>query len=292
MTRKQTIVLAVAGVALLAVSRAQAGFTWSDGDLLVDYRDVTTTSDPDVTIDLGNVNTFVSTITGLSGGTAVLDTVSGVTPTTGYTATYAWSDVTGLLGTPASGNLIGFTAGTGTQDANNTLWLTRSISAPNADGTGLTMSAQQGNAAQNTTYLALKTIGNTAGASGTQLANSSANAVSLASGTAGSYQLKGQATGNPALINYAGSQNTAGGAGGPIEIKQNGTTTTYSALWEVPDSGTGSDTYLGYFTYKPTGELDFTAATVATPEPSTYALFGLGGVLAFLFRRKLRALAV
>jgi hypothetical protein len=67
MTKKQTLGLAAAVAALLAGSQAQAQFTFANGDLLLNFRDVSSTGDADVTVDVGNVNTFVSTIAALPG---------------------------------------------------------------------------------------------------------------------------------------------------------------------------------------------------------------------------------
>ena len=64
--------------------------------------------------------------------------------------------------------------------------------------------------------------------------------------------------------------------------------TVYEALWEVPQSGHGSDIYEGYFTFQQNGQLSFTGAS-AVPEPSTYALLVGTGVLALAMRRKVRA---
>jgi len=73
--------LAMAGLALIAGSQAQAASTsnlsYSDNDLLLNFRDAVDDSGSDVTVDLGNVNTFLSTVNGLSGSYAVLDSGTG-----------------------------------------------------------------------------------------------------------------------------------------------------------------------------------------------------------------------
>jgi len=292
MTKKQTLGLAAAVAALLAGSQAKAQFTYASDDLLLNFRDVTSPTDADVTVDVGNVNTFVSTIAALPGGAAVLDTVSGVTPTAGYTATFSGDAITGASGVfgPASaGNVVGFTAVAGFPGVSgtHTLWITRQISGPSSDGTGLIPSQQGANtSAQATTANAIRSIGTNAGVSGTILANSSANAVTVSSASANSFQSKAQAPANPALISFNNNQPVQGNQA-YLELQQDGSGPFYSALWEVPPTGSGSDTYEGYFTDQPSGEVDF---TVATPEPSTYALLGVSAIVGLAFRRKIRAL--
>jgi hypothetical protein len=293
MTTKQTLMLAMTGAALVAGSQAQAQ-SFND-ELFLDFRDVSHTADDNATIDLGNVNTFVSTLAALPGATAALDTVGGVNLTPGYTATFANTALIGsgsLYGTPASNNKIGFSAGAG-NGSTDTLYLTRQISAPNLTGTGLTQSAQQGSTAQNSTYLALRGIGlGTQSLSASQLAGSQPNAYDVPSGISQSYQKEGQGVGLPAIISYGGSQSTASGAGGLLE-GQLSTATIYEALWQVPSTDNGgngvNDVYEGYFTFKPSGEVDFTT-TPSVPEPATYAFVAGLGLLALAARRQFRAL--
>lgn len=293
MMKKQTVGLVIAA-ALFAGSQAQAQFTYASDDLLLNFRDVSATTDPDVTVDVGNVTTFVNTITALPGGTAVLDTVTGVTPTSGYTATFSGDAImgtSGLYGQAASGNIVGLTAVAGFPGVSGThiLWLTRQITAPDPTGSSSTPSSQQANTGfQASTANIIRTVGTNAGISGTRLANSSANAVTVASGNASSFQTKAQASGNPGLINFNGNQPVQGNQAS-LELQQDGSGAFYSALWEVPPTGSGSDTYEGYFTFQPSGEVDFTAAA-SVPEPSTYALLGLSAFAGFAFRRKIRAL--
>ena len=121
------------------------------------------------------------------------------------------------------------------------------------------------------------------------MAGSGANAESYASGNANSYQSQAQDSGNPSEIDYGGSQSVASHAGGVLESQVTGSADVYEALWEVPVKGTGSDTYEGYFTFQPDGEIDFT--TVASvPEPSTYVLLVVTGVAGLAFRRQIRSL--
>ena len=63
-----------------------------------------------------------------------------------------------------------------------------------------------------------------------------------------------------------------------------GSSPIVSDLFEYLPSGGGVN-YVGDFTFNPNGTLDFTAAPATVPEPSTWALFGVAGLLAVTFRR-------
>jgi PEP-CTERM motif len=285
MYKKQSIMLAVTGILLAAASQASAQNTYNNEDLLLNFRNYTTQTDPNVTIDLGNVNSFVSSVQALPGGTAVLDSGTGFTAS--FSTGFSYADLTGLLGAPSAGNEIGFSAaaadGTG---GTGLLYLTRKQTSPGVPPTF--PSGQQPLTAQAATASAIALIGQET-TTGTTLPDSGANSVSYSSGDPDSYQQQAQDPANSFTIDYGGSQLTTTGQGGKIELQQNGAGDLYEALWEVPTTDSGnSDTYEGYFTFQPDGEIDFTTTTV--PEPSTYALLVVTGTLAFAFRRRIRRL--
>jgi hypothetical protein len=296
MKKNQTIMLALAGAMFVVAPRTFAQITYNNEDLLLNFRSITTQSDPNVTVDLGNVNTFVSTVAALPGGTAVLDSGTGFTAS--LSTGFSYAGLTGAVGTPASGNVVGFSAEAADSTGSGLLFLTR------AQTTGtLTppthVSFQQSLTAQANTATAIHGIGLEASANPslspvptvTTLAGSSANAVSYKSSDPQSYQTEGQASvGNPNSISFGGSQNIQTGAGGLIESTVNGSGNVYEALWEVPVTGTGSDVYEGFFTFQTDGEIDFTTAAVAAvPEPSTYGILAGLGLLAVSVRRQFRS---
>ncbi len=275
----------MAGAALVLAFQAQGQVTaFVDQDLLLNFRAVDSQTPPNVVVDLGNINTFLSTVASV-GGTAVLDE-PGVTA--GYTTQFTASDLISTLGTPSSGNVLGFSAAAEIANPDNTLYLTRVISGPSADGSGLTASAKQSGTAQSATSQAITVIGagyNT----GVQLG--SGNAATVSAGDPNSYY--SQAVDGTGTMNYKASQNSAAGAGGLLEGAQDGSGNVYLALWEVPPTVSRSnpgvaDTYEGYFTFQTDGEVDFTAASAA-PEPSTYALLIGSAAGAWAMRRKKRA---
>jgi hypothetical protein len=313
MTKKQTLLLAVAGASLLAGTQAQAAF--ANLDLLLNLRNITDNATGNtiatVTVDLGNVNTFVSTVSGL-GGFAVLNSgttaVSGGTYTATYTgATFSGDSVTALLGQSGANNQVGLTAVSGST-VTSELWESRQIVAttgvgglPDQADAQATAPTMQGSGPQGLAATSIADIGNTgpgdSHSSGTtQLANSTTGKAWVsAAGNANGFQLQGQAPSNPALINFNGHIPVQG-TQEPLELAQTGSVSLYSALWAVP-TGSGSapnSDLLGYFTYKPDGEVDFStvfAAVAPVPEPATYAFFAGLGLLGLVARRQLRALA-
>jgi hypothetical protein len=293
MNKKQSVMLALTGAALVAASQAQAQ-TFNNQDLLLDFRNTAAISSPNVTVDEGNVGSFVSAVAALpgSGGysTAVLDTGTGFTATTaaGLQAGFSYAS----LASAVAGSAIGFSAAA-EDNSSETLWLTR-IQTSSTYGFPTKQSVQQGAATQGQTATAIANIGEEfAGLNldQTQLGGSGVNAQSYPSGDNYSYQTQGEGAGTPNIINYNGNQNTAAPAGGVLEIPKPSTGSSYLALEEVPVLTTGADVYEGFFTFKSDGEIDFTTATVsAVPEPATYGLLAGLGLLAVAMRRQFRSM--
>lgn len=281
MIKKHSTILALTGVALLAAGQVHAANTYSAGDLLLDFRTATSTpGTTDVTVDEGNVSTFVTQAAN-DGGTVVLDNGGTYSATAGLQASsFSGASLISLLGTPASGNPVGFSAAAVV--GGTTLFLSRAQSSASLTPPA-THSQQQAASTQNLTGTDIASIGlETESAGATTLNGSSANAEEYSSSDAHSYQAEGEAAATtPNIISYKGSQNTVAGAGGLIESLQTGSGNIYEALWEVPPTGAGSDTYEGYFTFKPDGEVDFTTTAAAVPEvPATGMIAGVGMLVA------------
>jgi hypothetical protein len=293
MNKNQKIMLALAGAGLMAACQAQAQIgTYNDNDLLLNFRNSSTDSGNDVEVDLGNIGSFLTTVG--AGDTAVLDSGTGYntsTFTTQFTGASLISTVGGAGQTDASE--IGFSAaaenlsGTATPSTGlNTLWLTRQITS-SQESTGGTASFQGSAAAQNKTAQDIADIGFEASSSGTGTALTGAgNAGVVLDSDTLSYHTLASTTASPDIISYNG--NVTGTGTSPIDATPS-SGTVYEALWEVPVSGAGSDTYEGFFTFNQNGEVDFTEAS-AVPEPSTYALLAATALLALVFRRQLRSL--
>jgi hypothetical protein len=125
--------------------------------------------------------------------------------------------------------------------------------------------------AQNLVAARIANIGVGANA-GTILAQGEATVPGATSGN--SYQAQAEQSSSSEaqlIINFAGDENIAPSKGSNIESVQNGSGAVYEALWEVPVTGT-PDTYLGYFTFQPSGEVDYTSASVVTQPPAILSI--------------------
>jgi hypothetical protein len=280
MNKKQTLMVAMTGAALLAACHAQAlgsNLIYNDGDLLINFRESVDDAGKDATVDLGNINSFLSAVKALPGQTAVLDPAPGYG--TFYTPQFSGSNLVSLVGnsvgdSDGTADNIGFSAAAENLSASgaaaNTIWLTRQISASQL-ATGGTPNAQQSAVAQNATALAIQSIGQGAesatanpGLGAGDLFSGAVNGALVADGNANSYHSLALDNSSPDLIDYGGFQNPSQPS--PIEATPT-SGTVYEALWQVPQSGNGSVVYEGYFTFQQSGEVDFTLAGSAISVP-------------------------
>jgi hypothetical protein len=277
MTKQKTLMLAMAGAALVLASQANAQtFGYSTGDLLLNFRVVPASGSPASGNDLEFNEGSVSGLTSVSGSQEL------VTPGT----------VASDLGVSTISS-VGFSAGASDPTGNGLLDLTRVDTTPGVQPT--TPSSQQQWSTQNKVDGSIDNIGAGANASTTILAQGVATVPAATVGL--SYQAQGEASSSvagQASITYGGNQNIVASKGGLIETKG----ASYLALWEVPatttpgGASTGlSDTYLGYFTFQSDGEVDFNSAVANSPvpEPATYAMFAGAGLAALALRRQLRS---
>jgi hypothetical protein len=279
MNKKQTLVV-MAGAALLAGSQAQAQFNYANGDLILNFRDPSNpTTVADVSINLGPISTF-SALT----GTTVLDTVAN----NGYTPVFTEAELASAF---SGSTTIGFSAAA-TTSANDTSWVTRSISGPSPSAPS-PASGPLESGSVNTLTTALQNIGSGAtGVGGTTFTalDPSGAIVQVGSSQQLSYQGSATQPATPTQVDYNGAENVSATFGGSLESTSTSGSTVYSALWEVPVSTslkagkTATDIYEGYFTFNGTSdEMDFTSVN-SVPEPSTSALLGLTGLLALGLR--------
>jgi hypothetical protein len=246
MINQKSIIIAVAGAALLGSPQARAqSFGYSADDLLLNFRNTSSITANDLEVNLGPISDLAA-----FQGTKV------VVPA---------SVVQNVYGTPSASTPVGLSAAAAdAPGTTGTLWLTRAGAAPGS--APATVSAQQVFDAQNLVAARINNIGLAANA-GTVLAQGEAT---VPGGTSGdSYQAQAEqssAEEAQSIINFAGDENIADSKGGNIESVQTGAVPIYEALWEVPVSGT-PDTYLGYFTFNASGEVDYTSASVVTVPP-------------------------
>jgi hypothetical protein len=259
--------IAVAGAAFLAASQANAQITYNGDDLLLNFRNTANVTGNDLEVDAGQISAFTA-----------------LTSTKVVVSSSLFQSVYG--GAPSVSLPVGFSAAAG-DDTSSTVWMTRADTTP---GTAPSTPPSQGaSLTQNEVVTAIDNIGAGA-AAGTAQGAKAATVTGATTGNSYQAQAEQNNTGTgQGIINFGSHENVAANKGGNIESIQTAAGPVYEALWEVPVSGTGSDTYEGYFTFQNSGEVDYTPAVVATPEPSTYALFAVAGALALAFRRQLRS---
>jgi hypothetical protein len=269
MTKQKSIMIAVAGASILAAVQAQAQLDYSSGDLLLNFRNTANITGNDLEVNAGPI----SAIEAFS-GTEVL------APS---------SLVSGVFGSALTVGTVGFSASgdDGSAPSDDVLFLSRQDTTPGTAPT--TISAQASALTQGLVVTDIENIG-AGGNAGTSVASGAATVTGATTGD--SYQAQGeQNTATTGTINFGSHENVAvASKGGNIESIQNGSGAVYEALWEVPVSGTGSDTYLGYLTFDTDGEVDYTSAVSAVPEPSTYGALASSGLLVLALRRQFRSL--
>jgi hypothetical protein len=275
MTKQKTIMLAAVGAALVAASQAQAQFGYAPDSLLLNFRDTANITANDVEVNMGNI-----------GAVAAFQGTEVVVPAGFLQSVYG-----------ASLPAIGFSAAAGDQPfSGGTLWLTRADSAAGVPAGS--PPAQNAVSVVNPVLNKVNNIGLGANGSGSQGVLPTGFATALVpGGTSGNnYQAQGEANttaGGQQTINYGAALSLQASKGGLIESIQNGTGVVFEDLWSQTATGGAASAALGYFTFLPNGEVDYTSFTVAAvPEPATYGMIAALALGALAVRRQLRSLAV
>jgi len=269
--------LAMTGAALVLASQAQAAnptTTYSADDLLLNFRNPANITGNDLEVDLGPVSSLTS----------------------GVVATSAL--VEGVYGTISTGNTVGMSAtAAAASGTTGELWMTRTDDAADAalnKAPSTYIAPGQANfTTQNPIAVKIGNIGT--GYNGGTAVSGFANAATVPGvASTSSFSYQGQAEQNTgtgtATINFA-SENIAASKGGVIESAQNGSGNVYEALWDIPANDVGgAPVYDGFFTFKADGEVDYTQAPSAVPEPATYGMFAGIGLAALAMRRQIRSL--
>jgi hypothetical protein len=229
----------------LALQNASAGNTYNDGDLLLSFRE---TGSPDLIFDIGQASLYIN-----AAGPINLTSE-------GYNSTF----LTTVYGASLAGvkwSVAGFTA------SDHTTWATDVRLTPGNNPATPFTSTISASLQQSDTQIS--TYGNQFrnGAGATFL---SAFATEAPTGNAGSYtSIQGSPNnGNLKKTFQADIENS-------IQASGNSQSDLYTL---IPGATPGSP---GYFSIDPSGSVTFNPV----PEPSTYCLLPLGGVLLFAFRR-------
>jgi hypothetical protein len=275
--KKQTLMAAMAGAALLTTLQAQAQITYNNGDLLLNFRNTTIApgTGPDVVVDLGTIANF-------SGLTGVTDLGNG--------SLYNAGDLVTAFG---SGNManVGFSVAGSTKGVSGYTPATAYFVSIN-EASSSTYNSSSAYPLSTSTYsstretdfsTAINNVGDgAAGLDGSAFLSplgTSPTATAVKEGSSAFDYDKLASVSPSTAITY-----NSGATAGSMESAQ------YAALWDVPQSGTGA-AELGYFTFNDTtGDITYTSdISSAVPEPSTYGLIAGIGLLALAFRRQLRS---
>jgi len=263
-TLSKTLMLATAGMAMVAAQAQAQSFTYADGDLLLDFRQASSPT-TDLTIDLGAVSSY-------AGQTSVVSL--------NQFSTY----LTGTYGANLSG-LDWSVAGS----ASTGLWMTRTRNAGSGSYNDQSVNASTPwiNHSGSVNALTVADVRGTGNGAASVTATVLANQVATTSDTA-----------NNSYHHFVGNNgNWSGNFQGNVETAT-GASFTGSAferedLYASPN-GSGNSTYLGYFELDANSGLEFVPATlaVAVPEPMTYGLLSGIGLLALSLRQQIRRLRV
>ena len=287
---KSTLLLAIAGVALSAQSAKAVSYT-PDDLLLTVYQ---TGNNTEYTIDLGQASLYMTggADATASNGSAInlgnygsdLSTIFG--SYSGSSTTF-WS-IVGTSG--ATGNT---TTGKTTQGE-----YIDTVFVSNAESTPGTQTSAWSRASKNTQGNSVSTITTYASTIASSTATGSTGAVTLATSNPSSYDTI--ISGNGSKIGYTSSGGFAvedsfsqgTGLGGATLDLYRLTATTNVAQPPTTVIPTAGEIYVGSFNFSSTGELQFSTnadSFAAIPEPSSYALMGLGSLLLMVwFRRRSR----
>jgi len=281
LTRISSAALALAITAILGTSAHAAPPTYNPGDVIIGFQQ--TNSSNDYEVDLGSASRFLGATSNLTFNLSVTDLNSTFTSnwaSNSATNLVQWG-VIGASNKAVSGDLV---LGSWTLPA-NTLFYTKGELTP---GTLTTAPAEKSSSLQGNINNNIAIFdGQFAAPTSAQTAGSTASlqAIDLAAGSSGSFD-KENATSNFGIASgNAGSilQNSLSAFDGP--------TNSVLDLYELTPTNadvTKPTTLLGEFSLSSGGVLTFDAANVAAvPEPSTYALMGVGALLlVWRLRRK------
>jgi hypothetical protein len=254
------LLLCVAGMALMTPVMEAQTFTYTPRDLILSLRQTSGTgSATDVAINLGPASQYYG---GLGSGSPV-----------DLTSYYNPADLQSTYGVSLANVSWSIAGGVATGDGGDpsvpvsTLWVTRGRLDPDVQSV-----PWQDKSAFSQGGTAARIIGIANGAVSVGTALSSTYATVPDADTQSYHSYVGASLGNYGGTFQGNVENSTGATGG----------LTRSDLYEMrPAAGNPNATYLGYFELGPSGALTFTAV----PEPGTWAMVGLAGLMPFGVQR-------
>jgi hypothetical protein len=282
MNKKQGLMATLAGVALLGTMQAQAQISYNIGDLLLNFRNTLNSGStgPDVVVDLGSAATF-ATLTG----------VTDLDPASGAGAKFSQTDLATAFGSGLAN--VGFSVGATTKGVSSpTSYYVSTYEATATTYNSSSAFPEGSGAASSTDQTQFSTAINNVG-KGAKGLNGTSFLSSLGSHSSSQSVLESTSAFDYGSLATSGSQPTVISYNAAIPTTVALESSQFAALWDVPQTGTGSVTELGYFAFNDvTGDITYTSNLSAVPEPATYGLMAGLGLLALAFRRQIVSLAV
>jgi len=276
--------LAIAGIALLA-PEAKAQLTYKQGDLFLGFEEPGNSNAGDYLIDIGPASYILSLAaspgstnitTGAYGGLGLGNFAADLATEfsgTGWATNYSLGDSS--AGNAVQWGIIGATSGSQFGLAANTLFETQGETTPGTQSTPIT---------PNSSSLQSQVTGAIA-----QLGGQYAQASGTGSSSLGAFSGHNDTNSWSSFTPSSAAFNQSFSIEQPSSGANTGATDSTLDFYEVvpnttKNSHNGSTTDLGTFTLDSSGDLIFTSAA-AVPEPSTYAMVGLGAMSLLGFRR-------
>ena len=262
--------LAFASLALFA-SSAKA-YTYSDGDLFLGFYDPTGNSTKDYLLYIGNYSNYTTNGGAFTGSSFSLNTGIGI-----GTAAQINADLTTAFGAGWFGTVEWGVVGVQNRNHTNTLFATD----PGATSTSVAWTSDTASN-QGVTGLDISNLGAVFASNGRGGATAANGSIQLntKSGSYYDYSPLGTVSTGASFDNFTGGIDSTSSSAYLTELIATDASAHGTAL-----GANGSDIVTGQFTLGSDGSINY-ITTAAVPEPSTYAMAGLGAVFLVMAARR------